>query len=240
MITPTTAARPVWTASARAVTAPVARDPCPVEAVRLLTDAEAYAPRQRPLWQPTPSSRRSTGAPSEPRPRHRRRRLPRLAARRAARGRRPRRRRGPAARLRPDLDGRHAAPLRGRGRRARLPPRGRGRRDRREPREPGPLLVRQPDDGRARPRAGAAPRDAEARDRRHGLRVPEVHARPVPRGRALERLPRGDQRPVRRREEDDARRRPGLPRAVRHERDLPAPREPLRAGRQLRPDERRT
>ena len=50
MITPTTAASPVCTASARAVTAPVARDPCPVEAVRLLTDAEAYAPRQRPPW----------------------------------------------------------------------------------------------------------------------------------------------------------------------------------------------
>ena len=44
MITPTTAARPVWTASATAVTAPVAREPSPDESVRLLTDAEAYAP----------------------------------------------------------------------------------------------------------------------------------------------------------------------------------------------------
>ena len=43
MITPTTAARPACTASATAVTAPVARDPRPVETVRLLTDAEAYA-----------------------------------------------------------------------------------------------------------------------------------------------------------------------------------------------------
>ncbi len=37
-----------------------------------------------------------------------------------------------------------------------LPPRGRGRRDRREPRQPRPLLVREPDDGRPRARAGAA------------------------------------------------------------------------------------
>ena len=69
----------------------------------------------------------------------------------------------------------------------------------------------------------------------HGLRVSEVHAGPVPRGRALERLSRGDERPVRRREEDDPRRCPGIPRAVRDERDLPPADEPLRAGRQLRP-----
>ena len=41
---------------------------------------------------------------------------------------------------------------------ARLPPRRRGRRHRRQPREPGPLLVREPADGRARARAGAAAR----------------------------------------------------------------------------------
>ncbi len=45
MITPTTAASPVCTPMARAVTAPVASDPSPVEAVRLPTDAEAYGPR---------------------------------------------------------------------------------------------------------------------------------------------------------------------------------------------------
>ena len=37
-----------------------------------------------------------------------------------------------------------------------LPPRRRGRRHRRQPRQPGPLLVREPDDGRARARADAA------------------------------------------------------------------------------------
>ena len=52
--------------------------------------------------------------------------------------------------------------------------------------------------------------------RRHGLRLPEVHAGAVPRGRPLERLPGGDERAVRRREEGAARRRAGLPRAVRH------------------------
>ena len=41
MITPTTAARPVCTASANAVTAPVAREPRPFEALRFSTDAEA-------------------------------------------------------------------------------------------------------------------------------------------------------------------------------------------------------
>ena len=118
---------------------------------------------------------------------------------------------------------------------ARLPPRGGGRRDRREPREPRPVLVREPDDGRPRPRAGAAPRDAEARDRRDDLRLPEVRAGPVPRGGPLERLSGGDERAVRRREEGDPRRRAVVPRAVRHERDLPPPREPLRARGQLRP-----
>ncbi len=66
-------------------------------------------------------------------------------------------------------------------------------------------------------------RGAEARDRRHRLRVSEVHAGAVLGGRPLERLPGGDQRAVRRREEVGARRRAGLPRAVRLERDLPLP-----------------
>ena len=77
--------------------------------------------------------------------------------------------------------------------------------------------------------------DRQARDRRHGLLVPEAHARAVPRGGPLERLPGGDERAVRRREEGGARRRAGLPRAVRPGRRLPAAREPLRAARQLRP-----
>ena len=69
----------------------------------------------------------------------------------------------------------------------------------------------------------------------HGLRLPEVHAHAVPRGRALERLPGGDERAVRRREEVGARRRAGLPRAVRPRHRLPAAGEPLRAAGQLRP-----
>ena len=82
--------------------------------------------------------------------------LPRLAPRRAARARRARRRSSPRrARLRPDALRRRRAAVRRRAARARLPPRRRGRRHRREPRQPGPLLVREPDDGRARARAGS-------------------------------------------------------------------------------------
>ena len=48
---------------------------------------------------------------------------------------------------------------------------------------------------------------------RHGLLVPQVHAGPVPRGRPVGRLPRGDERAVRPRQEDAARPGPGLPRS---------------------------
>jgi hypothetical protein len=41
MITPTTAARPVCTAIAKAVTAPVVREPKPLCTLRFSTDAEA-------------------------------------------------------------------------------------------------------------------------------------------------------------------------------------------------------
>ena len=60
---------------------------------------------------------------------------------------------------------------------------------------------------------------------------------PVPfqRGGALERLPRGDERALRRRQEGAARDAPGLPRAVRDGRRVPDAGEPLRPGRQLRP-----
>ena len=112
-------------------------------------------------------------------------------------------------------EGDAGAAVRRRAARARLPPRRGGRRHRCEPREPGALLVREPDDGRARTRAEPAARRREARRRGHGLRVPEAHASAVPRGRALERLPGGDERALRRREEDAARGRAGLPRAVR-------------------------
>ncbi len=47
---------------------------------------------------------------------------------------------------------------------------------------------------------------------RHGLRLSEVHAGAVPRGGPLERLPRGDQRPLRAGQEDAAGAGPGLPR----------------------------
>ena len=82
-------------------------------------------------------------------------------------------------------------------------------------------------------------RDAEARHRRDDLRVPEVHAGAVLGGRPLERLPGGDERAVRRREEVGAGRR-----AVRTASStgidaiLLLPGEPLRAARQLPPRRR--
>ena len=79
------------------------------------------------------------------------------------------------------------------------------------------------------------PRAGQARHRRHRLRVPEVRARALPRGRPLERLPRGDERAVRRREEGDPRRRAVVSRAVRARLDLPLAGQPLRPTRQLRP-----
>ena len=72
---------------------------------------------------------------------------------------------------------------------------------------------------------------------RDGLRLSQVHAGPVPRGRPVERLPGGDERPVRPRQEDAPRPGPGLPGAVRLQRDLPDPGQPVRPGRQLRPGE---
>ena len=145
--------------------------------------------------------------------RHGRRRVPRLPARRAAPRRGSRRLDRPSRRLRPHVDGGHGAAVRRHRAGARLPPRRRGRRHRREPSEPRPLLVREPDDGRARARAGAPPRDAEARRRGDDLRLSEVRPGALPRGRPLERLPGGDERAVRRREEGDPRRRPVVPRS---------------------------
>ena len=76
----------------------------------------------------TPGSRRED-------PRHGRRRLPRLAPRRAARGRRPRRLRRAPRRLRPDEVGRRRATLRDAEPERVFHLAARGRRHRREPRE---------------------------------------------------------------------------------------------------------
>ncbi len=56
-------------------------------------------------------------------------------------------------------------------------------------------------------------RGRQVRPDRHGLLVSEVHAGPVPGGRPLERLPGGDQRPLRPGQEDAARPGPGVPRS---------------------------
>ena len=81
----------------------------------------------------------------------------------------------------------------------------------------------------------------QARPRRHGLLVSQVHAGAVRRGRALERLPGGDERSLRRREEGGARR-ARRPTATSTGSDavVPAAGEPLRSGRQLRHETTRT
>ena len=132
------------------------------------------------------------------------------------------------------------AALRRRATRARLPPRRRGRRDRREPRQPRPLLVRQPRHGRAHARAEPAAHGPQAGRGRHRLRLPEAHARSVPRGGALGRVPGGDERALRRREEGHPRRRAGVPGAIRARRGLSPARESLRPRGQLRPGDART
>ncbi len=67
--------------------------------------------------------------------------------------------------------------------------------------------------GVAADRPGVARRRAQVRDHRHRLRLPEVHAGAVPRGRPLERLSGGDERAVRARQEDAARAVAGVPRS---------------------------
>ena len=116
------------------------------------------------------------------------------------------------------------------------PPRRGRRRDRRQPREPGSVLLRERDHGHPADRGGPGRRRREVRHDRHGLRLPEVHAGAVPRGRTSGTATR------RRRT-----RRTASPRRCCSSRarptaqqygfnvDLPAPGEPLRARRQLRP-----
>ena len=119
---------------------------------------------------------------------------------------------------------------------ARLPPRGRGRRHRREPREPRPLLVREPDDGRARARAGAAAR----RRRSSSSRARSAPTRSSRRCRSARttsgtatRRRRTRRTASRRRRSSSARRRTASSTGSNAIFLLPV--EPLRAARQLRP-----
>ena len=134
------------------------------------------------------------------------------------------------------------APLRRRAAGARLPPRRRGRRHRREPGQPGPLLVREPDDGRARARAVARCTSVDK------LVVvgtvcayPKFTPVPFREDELWNGYPGGDERALRRRQEGGARRaRRPTATSTGSERDLPPAGEPLRAGRQLRPRRTRT
>ena len=109
------------------------------------------------------------------------------------------------------------------------PPGGGRGRDRGEPGEPGPLLLRERDHGHPAHGAGAPRRRGQVRHDRDRLRLPEVHAGAVPRGRSLERLPGGDERAIRPGQEDAPGAGPGLPPAVRLQRHPPDPGQPLRA-----------
>ena len=183
-------------------------------------------------WLPTrrPPSRPASDAHAD----HRRRRVPRDARRRAAPGGRDRSDRRSQPRLRPHALGGHRAPLPRHEARARAAPRGRGRRDRRQPRQPGPLLVREPDDGRARARAVAPARRRQARRARRCARTRSSHRCPSARtisGTATRR--RRTRRTASRRSRCSSARRPtasstGCTGST-------SAGEPLRARRQLRP-----
>ena len=154
---------------------------------------------------------------------------------RASGGTRSERVRAAPCGLRPDGSARRRPRVR-RGRAGhRDPPRRRGRRDRRQPRQPRPLLLRQHGDGPPPDRGGASPRRGQVRAGRDRVRLSEAHAGPVLRGAPVGRIPRGHERALRRGQEGAPGHAAGLPRPVRPQRDLPAPGEPLRAGRQLRP-----
>ena len=156
-----------------------------------------------------------------------------LVERLRADGHRARRRAQP--RLRPHALGGRRAALRRRAARARAPPRGRGRRDRREPREPRPLLVREPVMGAhvleqsrlhgvdklvVLGTVCAYPKFAPVPFREDDLWNGYPEETNAPYGVAKKALLVGAQA---------YREQYGL------QRDLPAAREPLRAGRQLRP-----
>ncbi len=119
-------------------------------------------------------------------------------------------------------------------RRSHRPSGGARRRHRRQPRASRRVLLRQPDDGRAAPARGLAGRRGQVRRHWHRVRVSEVHARALPRGRHLGRVSGGDQRALRPRQEDAARAVAGLPRSVRLQLDLPVAGKPLRSLGQLR------
>ena len=97
---------------------------------------------------------------------------------------------------------------------------------------PGRSLLRQRRDGD--PPDGGVPqgRREKIRPDRHRLRLPvPAAAHPVPRGRPLGRVSGADQRAVRHRQEGDDGDGAGVPGGVRLQRDLPAPREPVRPPR---------
>ena len=80
-------------------------------------------------------------------------------------------------RLRPAHEGRDRPRACRRAAAAGHPPGGGRRRHRRQPGEPGPVLLRERDHGHSAHGAGAAGRRGEVRHHRHGVCLPQVHAR---------------------------------------------------------------
>ena len=117
----------------------------------------------------------------------------------------------------------------------RHPPGSEGRGHRVQPAVPGRALLRQRHHGHPADRGRPAGRRGEVRGPRDGLRLPEVHPGPVPRGRSLERVSRGDERPLRPREEDAPRPGAGVPPAVRVQCHIPPAGQPVWAGGHVRP-----
>src|SRR5262245_15345075 len=183
----------------------------------------AWYPRSR-LEPPGPEGRGHgrVGVPRQPRRRS--------AAGAGRRGRRPAQDRvRPRRRQRCGTFAGRCSPL------ARDPPGRPCGRHRGQSRQPRIVLLREPDDGGAAPRGVPAALCGQGRDDRDHLFLPQVHTRPVPRGGGLERLPGGDERSLRPRQEDAPRPGTGLPPAVRHERRPPAAGKPVRPAGQLRP-----
>ncbi len=78
-----------------------------------------------------------------------------------------------------------------------------------QPGRAGAAVPRQPADGHLRDRGRPHGGGRQDRAGRHGVLLPQVHAGAVPRGQPVGRLPGGDQRPLRHRQEGPPRPRPG-------------------------------
>src|SRR5271170_3063565 len=104
-----------------------------------------------------------------------------------------------------------------------------GRRDWRKSLQPRPVLLRECHHGYPADRSGSQLQNREDDHSRNHLRLPEIHADSVSRGRAVGRLSGGNKRGLRSREENAVGAVTGVPSTVRDEFDLPSAGKPLRS-----------